>query len=172
MEFRPDALDPRPLILFPVPDSEEFPVSIAFSTNGHHSASPGIPDFGGYLFRRRQELGVSRRQLAEKTGLTYQSIRNYEIGRCNPAPHSEVKVRAALMGFPAKVQAKPKQEPAPAPSPQPFDPMKLAKLVEIANEIGYDEAIAALEQKGADRYWWRDRLAAILADDQARSAQG
>ena len=49
------------------------------------SARPDYPDIGEQLRARRQELGLSLRQLAERLGVSASLISQIERGRANPS---------------------------------------------------------------------------------------
>lgn len=52
--------------------------------------------FAKRLKRLRCEAGMSLRELANKTGLAYQSIQHYEHGRCMPGSMAIAKIARAL----------------------------------------------------------------------------
>jgi DNA-binding XRE family transcriptional regulator len=52
-----------------------------------------VAEWGRRIERARQELGMSQRTLARRTGVTQQTISKVETGRM--CPHDRIKVRLA-----------------------------------------------------------------------------
>lgn len=56
--------------------------------------------FGAVMEERRKALGISRDELAEKSGVSKSSIDNYAVGRCEPMALAIVRIAAALKTTP------------------------------------------------------------------------
>ena len=65
-------------------------------TDATRSARPDYPDIGEQLRARRQELGLSLRQLAERLGVSASLISQIETGRANPSVSTLYQLVAEL----------------------------------------------------------------------------
>jgi transcriptional regulator with XRE-family HTH domain len=72
--------------------------------------------FGRLLGRRREELQLTREQLAERAGVTPRTVRAWELGEKTPRDHDLVGLAAALdVAVDALAAALPRQDPALTP---------------------------------------------------------
>jgi transcriptional regulator with XRE-family HTH domain len=123
-----------------VPFCRQTPLTLKALRAKDYSQNPQT--LGGYLKKRRRELGLLQREAAERMGIRRDTYINWEKGKTKPVP-SQFKPVVAFLGY----------DPTPAPLSlvervEAKRRILGATLDQVAQYLGWDEASLRRYLKG------------------------